>query len=56
MDESTRKSRIDELLHIIGGCEVVLLGAQDDFKLRRTVEQTKQEKIKELRDIVYGLG
>lgn len=49
-----REKRIETLLQVIAGCEISLRQFPDDLKFRNTIEKTKQTKIQELKDLVYG--
>lgn len=53
----TKEQRIEELLTLIGGCEIAMRSAKknEDFKMRITVEKIQKQKLKELKAVIYGL-
>jgi hypothetical protein len=51
-----RAKRIDELLTLIGGCEVALRLNPDDFKLQQELKKIKTQKLTELKDVIYGFS
>lgn len=55
--KAEHQKKIEELLTLIGGSEVVLSTLQlpEDYKLQREILKVQTQKLKELRAIVYGL-
>jgi hypothetical protein len=53
--DTTRKERIDALLLIIAGCELSLRQFPEDARVRSIMNKTKKAKLKELKEVIYGL-
>jgi hypothetical protein len=53
--EPTREERIETLLLVIAGCEISLRQFPDDMRFCSNIKKTKALKLKQLREVIYGL-